>query len=93
MSQTCWGYISKTIINLNMKRKGYIYISHKGKVHCIRTITLHLLILELLPFVIVHIVRLSQTCWGYISKTITDWNMKLQGYINLVEEKFTAQEP
>ena len=38
-------------------------------------------------------VHLSQTCWGYISKTITDLNMKLQGCIDLIEEKCTAQEP
>jgi len=35
----------------------------------------------------------SQTCWGYISKTITDLNMKLKGCVVLIEEKCTAQEP
>ena len=35
----------------------------------------------------------SQTCWGYISKTITDLNMKLQGCVDLIVEKCTAQEP
>jgi len=29
-----------------------VYRSHSGKVHCTRTITIHFLILELLPFVI-----------------------------------------
>jgi len=53
-------------------------------VHCTRTITLYILILELLPFVTVHTVLLSQTCWGYISKTITDLNMKLRGNIDLI---------
>ena len=40
-----------------------------------------------------HTVWASQTCWGYIFKTITDLNMKLQGYKDVIEEKFTAQEP
>jgi len=68
-----------------------VYRSHWGEVHCKGTITLHLLSLEVLPFVIFHTVRASQTCWGYISKTITD--LKLQGCIDLIEEKCTAQEP
>jgi len=37
-------------------------------------------------------IRPSQTCWGYISKTITDFNMKRQGCIYLIEEMCTAQE-
>jgi len=31
-------------------------------------------------------VRPSKTCWGYISKTVTDLHMKLQGFIDLFEE-------
>jgi len=49
--------------------------------------------LELLPIVILHTVRASQTCWGYICNTFTDLNMTLQGYIDFSEEKCTAQEP
>ena len=38
-------------------------------------------------------VRPSQTYWGYISKIFIDLNMNLQGCIDLIEEKCTAQEP
>ena len=38
-------------------------------------------------------VRPSQTCWGYLSKTITAITMKLKECIDLIEEKCTAQEP
>ena len=38
-------------------------------------------------------VRASQTCWGYISKIITDLNMKLRRCIDLIEEMCTTQKP
>ena len=41
-----------------------VYRSHWGEVHCTRTITLHFLILELLPFVIFHTLIL---CGTYLS--------------------------
>ena len=37
-------------------------------------------------------VRPSQTYWGYILKTITDLSMKLQRFMDLIEEKFTAHK-
>jgi len=39
-----------------------------------------------MPFGIFHTVRLSQTCCGYILKTITDLNIQLQGYLDHIEE-------
>ena len=41
-----------------------VYRSHWGEVHCTRTITLHFLILELLPFVIFHTLILCETYLG-----------------------------
>jgi len=38
-------------------------------------------------------VRPLQKYVSYISKTITDLNMKLQGRIDLIAERCTAQEP
>jgi len=48
-SQTCWGYISKIITDLNMNLQGCEYLIEEK---CTRTIKLHRLILELLPFVL-----------------------------------------
>ena len=33
------------------------------------------------PIFLINAVRPSQFCWGYISKTIKDLNLKLQGCI------------
>jgi len=66
------GAISQNLLQFEHETSG-VYRSHWGEVHCTRTITLHFLILELLPFVVFFTlefcVRLSQTCWGYILKT------------------------
>jgi len=74
-----------------------VYRSHWGEVHCTRTITILFLIVESFLFVTFHTWILCPSVtnysWGFISKTITDLNMKLQGCIDLIEEKCTAQPP
>ena len=88
-SQTCRGYISETITDLNMKRQGCIYLIEykctaqepKPSTSFFRAITL----CSFFPYII--------QCPGVAnSETITDLNMKHQGCIDFIEDKCTAQE-
>ena len=56
---------------------------------CTRTVSLHFIFLELLPFVNFHTSSLSADN----SQTIKAINLKLHRWIDLIKEKCSAQEP